>query len=437
MSVEGLSNAPGLLFRIALNYSSTGKTGLVVSPGSTEWVDLSTRLVAVEWAKGKEPWDDLGQPGTLVAVLDNQDRLLDPDSTGGTYYGRLEPMRAVDLTLYSTGSTSQATVFHGYLDDLYPGYTIDGVATVEVRAMDLLGYLSAINIPSVSTGTLTPETEVGDFEQTHSRVSRVLVKVGLSSTLLDHSFDGRVAMRGTQWGQTALEMVNDAVLAEGGMAAVYSTGRKLKFRSRMCAWEDTDMQSVSLTFSSSGGDAVAYKDLVRRYTRRDLVNRAAVTPTTADPYNFQSTASVRRYGVQGVDLGSPSVHGNAVSALWGDAQYRVVSRSTFRSAIDRLTAVPVRPDGNTIAQVIGSNVYDRANVRWRPPGSTAQISRDHWVVGLAGRIESGRGSGARTFEMTYVLQDARDWSTTSTGQKFGDVMILGTGPGLSTGRLGP
>jgi hypothetical protein len=85
---------------------------------------------------------------------------------------------------------------------------------------------------------------------------------------------------------------------------------------------------------------------------------------------------------------------------------------------------------------MGSNLHDRENVKWRPPGAAAAVSRDHWVVGLAGRIESGRGNGQRSFEMTYTLQDARDWSTTSTGQKFGDVLVLGTGPGFSTARIG-
>src|SRR5690606_3407653 len=66
------------------------------SPGSgpfdtPSWVDISDRVLSLEWTVGTQQDLEDYPPGEATVVLRNDDRLFDPDHTAGTYFGQLLP----------------------------------------------------------------------------------------------------------------------------------------------------------------------------------------------------------------------------------------------------------------------------------------------------------------------------------------------------------
>lgn len=74
--------------------ASVPNTWTVVSPAEirgSDWVDVSSRVLSATWTQGRDDELDQFPAGTATVVMKNDDRLLDPDYTAGTYYGQLLP----------------------------------------------------------------------------------------------------------------------------------------------------------------------------------------------------------------------------------------------------------------------------------------------------------------------------------------------------------
>lgn len=137
------------------------------------WISLSddgphgNRVLAAEWSDGRQ--QDLSEwpPGQATIVLDNHDRLFDPDHTAGTYYGDLLPrvpfrIRAThpeplmwDGDILTWDADPLFWEDHGY--DLFYGFVEDGWeqnlkppkdATCTVRLVDMLAVLSGHTLRS-------------------------------------------------------------------------------------------------------------------------------------------------------------------------------------------------------------------------------------------------------------------------------------------------
>lgn len=74
--------------------ASSPNTWTIVDPAEIQgssWVDLSARALSATWTYGRDDELDSTPAGTATLVLKNDDRLLDPDYTAGTYFGQLLP----------------------------------------------------------------------------------------------------------------------------------------------------------------------------------------------------------------------------------------------------------------------------------------------------------------------------------------------------------
>lgn len=145
------------------------------SPGtgpfdSPSWVDISDRVMSLSWTVGTQQELSDYPPGEATVVLDNSDRLFDPDNTAGTYYGDLLPRvpfrircevadPILDNGEYVVDDTGQVVVdntttvydlFYGFVEDGWEqGYEPPDTATCTVKLIDLLAVLEGYTLPSV------------------------------------------------------------------------------------------------------------------------------------------------------------------------------------------------------------------------------------------------------------------------------------------------
>ncbi len=120
------------------------------SPGegpfdTPSWVDISTKVCQLRWDWGRRNELEFFAPGKASIVLKNQDRLFDPENTGGTYFGLLNPR--VPFRIRSTASGGK-DLFYGYVQGGWEQiYQPPSNAYCRVSLTDLLGVIEDEVLP--------------------------------------------------------------------------------------------------------------------------------------------------------------------------------------------------------------------------------------------------------------------------------------------------
>jgi hypothetical protein len=116
-----------------------------IDPG--DWVDLSDRLLDASWSEGRDDELEHYGPGEAVIVLTNDDRELDPDHAGGTYFGELLPRTPFRIQ-ENVGGTPEDR-FYGFVDSGFEQeYMPPNVAMCKVKLVDRLSAVAG-QLPDV------------------------------------------------------------------------------------------------------------------------------------------------------------------------------------------------------------------------------------------------------------------------------------------------
>jgi hypothetical protein len=144
---------------------STGKTWSVNGTAEIvgyEWVDLSDRILAASWDEGRDDELEHYGPGQATIVLKNDDRLLDPDHTGGTYYGELLPRTPFRLR-EDVGGTPEDR-FYGFVDGGFEQALMPpAAANCTVRLTDRLSAVAGL-LPDVFEHSVMAREPVGFWQ---------------------------------------------------------------------------------------------------------------------------------------------------------------------------------------------------------------------------------------------------------------------------------
>jgi hypothetical protein len=120
-----------------------GFPNLVVefSPGegpfdTPSWVDLSARALRASWSIGRQRDLDEWPSGEATIVLDNSDRVLDPEYAAGTYYGTLDPRTPFRIRTRKSALDVDGTAGTYAEHEACPA--IDLTSSIDIRAYDVL-----------------------------------------------------------------------------------------------------------------------------------------------------------------------------------------------------------------------------------------------------------------------------------------------------------
>lgn len=132
-------------FQIGVGQIGVDKIGGAYAVG--QWTSLQTRLQAFTAQRGQE--DELSglSPGTMTAVLDDDDSALDPSNSGSVYYPNVKLARQARLLATYNGLTYGLGT--GFVDE-YAATPLPLGADVTVRATDLFARLARRNLKGVS-----------------------------------------------------------------------------------------------------------------------------------------------------------------------------------------------------------------------------------------------------------------------------------------------
>ncbi len=134
------------------------EVGLSATPGSAPagvvWTDLTDRVLGIRTERGRKPSADLFSPGSMVCVLDDSDRALDPSNPDGLVPlvdGVGLPLCPMRLRARHDGGAWRP-IFSGFLSE--DPWTPESatpfgvVAAVRVEATEALGVLVPVSSPS-------------------------------------------------------------------------------------------------------------------------------------------------------------------------------------------------------------------------------------------------------------------------------------------------
>lgn len=178
MGTSAKNHMPGLTFEVA--FSDNMKVA------ASTWTDLTARLRSFDMTVGRDRELDEFRTGELNVVLDNTDRLLDPEYTSGPYYGGLIPMRQARLRAVWSSTTYDQ--FYGYIQgwpQSYPGQDADMLVNLQI--LDGFCVLASADLPdSVWTQYIRDQFDAGAFSGAWHRLGE-----STGTTMADSSGSGR------------------------------------------------------------------------------------------------------------------------------------------------------------------------------------------------------------------------------------------------------
>jgi hypothetical protein len=277
----------------AFTLDSSTLDGTDVLDGSTDFVDITEYVQAVNINRGRQTQLDTFNAGTLNIVANDQasGRQFDPLNTDSPWYQGdlgIAPRRQVQV--YG-GTAGTAAMFSGYVFDLNIDYAEPQLSTATILGVDALAQLSQTTLTA-----FTPSAEL-----TSDRVNTILNRSEVAWSTALRSISTGVATCGS----VAYE---DATNALAALQAVQfaEDGRLFATRSGLIEFDARVSTSFGTAVASLGGTAVnsiPIQSLSNVYGAETVVNRATVQISGGTVSSVANgTASQTEYGIKTFSL---------------------------------------------------------------------------------------------------------------------------------------
>ena len=360
--------------------------------GKDTYVDLSNRGISITVRRGRTDYTQPYRAGTAVLVLRNLDGELDPDNTGGTYYGEILTGRRIKITSNKGNVLYEQSVYVGFIVDYQLNYDISGQATVTISCADGLAELAQRNIPSTSVSA----------ELTGARVTTILGLPAIDYTYATDIDTGySTCAAGTASGN-ALTYLFQVATTEQGALFVDKQGT-LQFVDRYEL-----LNPSTLTFSDDGG-GTNYERITRLVTQTELYNELAANRPAAAEVVRDNTINQATYGVRFLDLGEVlfASDGEVTDML----DYALVRYSSTSPRVSQVTTFLDPKSQLAVSQLLLLDLTASVTVEFTPP-NVAQLSLDSSIESIEHQYTYGAGWRV-TFGLTprdtsnyLVLDDA-------------------------------
>lgn len=360
--------------------------------GKNSYVDLTNRTTSFTINRGRSDYTQQYKAGTATLTFTNFDAELDPDNTGGTYYGEILIGRQIRITSNADSMTYAQRIYTGIITDYELSYDISGMTLVRIRCADGLADLAQRRI--------TNETVTAEL--TGARITTILNLAEIDyqgSTNIDTGYSSCAA--GTANGN-ALDYLDQVATTEQGALFVNRSG-VLRFLDRYSL-----LSAPVETFSDDGSD-VPYNNIERNITQTELYNQLEANRPSQNPVIRNDTTSQTTYGIRLLDLGAVFFATDAeVTDMLDYAMVR------FASSSPRIATVGTILDDKSdidVAQLCQLELADSVTVEFTPPNGTALVTeciiesiRYDYTIGTTWRATYG--FAPRDTSNYFVLDDA-------------------------------
>lgn len=342
------------------------------------FADLTNRTRSMSITRGRTDYTQPFTAGIATFVMSNNDGELDPDNTGGTYYGEILVGRRIRVTSNSASGTLARVIYEGIINDYSMSYGIKGDALVTISCVDALADLAQRKIPD---GTPVVAESTGD------RISHILNLAAVDYQGVTNISTGQsTCVAGTADGN-ALAYLERVVQTEQGALFVDREG-SLRFLDR---YELLKPSTLTFTDTGTGTD---YQSIERLLTQLELYNQLAANRTSATAVLRNNAANQTVYGVRFLDLGEVLFATDAeVTDMLDFAMVRFTSTAP---RVAQVTTLLNPKSAAAIAALVELDLADSVTVQFAPPNAdpitlpcTIQTIRHQYTVGGSYRLSFG------------------------------------------------
>jgi len=400
------------------------------------WNRLDVDYKVTSWSIDRGRSYELDKTGTGVATIDIVDTTgaFDPTNTGGTFYGRIAPLKQAAIALQNPLTAAWSTLFRGFISSVqWVPYVTERHANVRLELVDGMAILGAAEM--TADGNWGDQVVAGEIQfnedlttnAVQTRINKVLDQASWPSGLRQ-IFTGNVKLQQTRYpGRSqALNVILDAADAEfPGVSNVYvnSTGT-FAFHGRLARFDpDTTATSTAWDFTRwsagdvtavSAGTAVVPVSPPLTVVRDDanLFTSAVATPQNivdADVSALVSTSSsghtaygMRTWSAENLVTAGGTANSSATAVCKLFSNYYRDNYATPRTRVGQLTILPQRRTGSvgtaTWAMMCGVDISDVVHLKtthYNVAGSATGggFNDDFYVEGVhyeaAGPISGG------------------------------------------------
>ena len=351
--------------------------------GGSAFTDITSSLIDLSIARGKQRDLDRFSSGALSITLNNETRLFDPLYLAGSLYGQIKPRRAVRVT------TDGIRQFTGVIDDWNFSYDPGGISKAQIVATDDFTLLARQTYAATSSA-----------QKSGARITAVLDSAGVlwPSDRRDIS-TGISELEAETFSGNALEYLQKVETSEQGALFIAKDG-DLTFLDRSAA---TPTSSSLVTFADDGS-GISYTSVGVNYGIELLVNNVTVKSGvgTATASNNRSKTA---YGISSEDLetfldSQDQLNNMAdfIVSKYADPEYRF---SSVSMNLDTLST----SNKNT---VLGLELGDVVLIKFTPNNLGNQIAQYGEIIKLDHNIQQIRHDvtiGISATDWTFLVLD--------------------------------
>ncbi len=344
---------------------------------SPTFSNVSSRLLDFGVSRGRQMELDQTETGQLTAVLDNQDRALEPTNTAGAYYPNVVPVRQARMT------ANVLSVDYPILRGDIPDWPQDWQGRTNRVPVTMVDGFDALAGAEFSASR--PE------ELSGARVGAILDAVGWQAGL--RAIDaGQSLLQPLEYeNANALAALQDVAEWEYGVVFMSRDGNVV-FHNRQRRWLDTTLRA---TFSNdpSGGE-FPLSDAKVVYRRERIKNSVFIAQGGGATYSAEDATSKARFRRRSL---SKTVYLSDANEVQEMANYLLLA---FKDPVVRVEEVMIEPgqDDNLWQHALGREIGDRIRVKIRAPGSpSAIVTSDVTIEGASHTVNGAAKRWQTTF----------------------------------------
>lgn len=347
------------------------------SSSTASWDELNDRCMSFTCNYGRSDADEVCNPGEASIVLDNTDGELDPDNTGGSFYGYIRPQRRTRLQAVISGTTYY--LHSGYADS----WTRTWPEGSDVSAT-LLESTDRMKILAKRKNTGPTVQEQADVRLIaildNGGGANVIVPSGSRSINAD-GYACRTLHAHTYDGGDTLTNCQDVARADGGAFYVDGQG-KVIFQSTRYRTDNTRSTTSQATFGNTETTGVIpiEDDLDPTVDDTIMANRVLVGDYNGKIYVAQNATFQGLDSVLEIDLGTTLLRSLDAPDRAADV---LLLRKDPRPRYDSFTVDLLPLSAADQAKVLGLQISDRVTLELDPPGGGTAMSRDQYIEGIA------------------------------------------------------
>jgi hypothetical protein len=332
------------------------------------WVDISTKVKAGRWRRGRSSVQNDFPAGAGTLFLDNSEGDFYPWNTSSPHSPNVTV--GVPVRIQATHDSNSYPRLYGYVIRWPNRFPTDTEELAEMEMVETFAHLEGKKIT-----TSYPE------QSTNERVAALLDDVGWPATRrqLDSGVASVAALSVEAEG--VLDLLRAAVEVEQGQLFQAANG-DIVFLNRVAA-------SGSASQSTFGPDGVelTYTDVTTVEDDDFLFNEALLTASTLDEVHVIDATSVDAHGPSTYEMLNEQIPSIPVALNVGEW---IVGK--YKDVVPRITGLTIDPAGdpdNLWPEVLGRELRDVVTVEASYPGSATQLVQAVAVESIANSFEAG------------------------------------------------